>query len=148
PTLDARVQHIAGEVRCPVCEGESAAQSSAPASVQIRDTIRRELQAGQSDSQILTGLVASYGPGILEKPQASGISLVVWVVPVLAVVAAIAGLTWAFARWRAKAAAPAPDDADRALVGQALSPSGRARVGDVGAEGSADADDEEQSGGG
>ena len=120
PTLDARVQHIAGEVRCPVCEGQTAAQSSAPASVQIRDQIQRDIQAGQTDDQILGSLVAAYGPGILEKPQASGVALVVWVVPVVGVVLAATGLGFAFARWRRRLPVTPPSDRDRVLVDEAL----------------------------
>ena len=119
PSLQAQTMHIAGMVRCPVCEGQSAAESQAPASVQIRDQIRQELSAGQSQSQILLGLVAAYGPGILEKPEARGVGLLLWVLPVLAVVAAIAGLALAFARWRPRRAA-AVTPADRMLVDQAL----------------------------
>lgn len=111
--------HIAGLVRCPVCEGQSAAQSDVAASVQIRTQIQQELAAGQSQGRILSGLVAAYGPGILEKPQARGIGLVVWVVPVVAVVAAVAGLALAFARWRPRHA-EAVSEADRELVARAL----------------------------
>lgn len=103
PTLDAQVMHIANEVRCPVCDGETAAQSSAAASVQIRTQIRQELLAGQTSDQILAGLVRAYGPGILEKPQSSGVGLIVWVVPVVATVLAGAALVWAFVRWRRRA---------------------------------------------
>jgi cytochrome c-type biogenesis protein CcmH len=119
PTLDQETQHIAGEVRCPVCEGQSAAQSDSPASQQIRTQIHQELAAGQRQGQILSGLVAAYGPGILEKPEAQGVGLVVWVVPVIAVILAIAGLGAAFARWRPRQGAEVTD-ADRALVERAL----------------------------
>jgi cytochrome c-type biogenesis protein CcmH len=107
PTLDARVMHIANEVRCPVCNGETAAQSSAPASVQIRTEIRQELEAGQTSNQILAGLVRAYGSGILEKPQSTGVGLIVWVAPVVATVLAAAVLVFAFIRWRRRAS---PDD--------------------------------------
>jgi cytochrome c-type biogenesis protein CcmH len=117
--LQAETMHIAGLVRCPVCEGESAAESQAPASVQIRNEIQHELAAGQHQGQILSGLVAAYGPGILEKPEARGVSLVVWVVPVVAVVVAMAGLALAFMRWRPRASAQL-SDSDRALVERAL----------------------------
>jgi cytochrome c-type biogenesis protein CcmH len=121
-SLDARVMHIATEVRCPVCEGQSAAQSQAAASIQIRNQIRQELTAGESEGQILAGLVGSYGPSILEKPQATGVGVVVWVVPVLAVLGGIGGLALAFRRWRLRmAAAPSgPTEADRQLVDEAL----------------------------
>ncbi len=120
PTVAAETTHIASLVRCPVCEGQSAAQSSAPASVQIRAQIQRELVAGEHQGQILAGLVSAYGPGILEQPEASGIDLVVWVIPVIAVVAAVVGLAVAFARWRPRRTPVAVSEADRALVDAAL----------------------------
>ena len=130
PTLEAQTMHIAGLVRCPVCEGQSAAQSDVAASVQIRNQIQQELAAGQSQGRILSGLVAAYGPGILEKPQARGIGLVVWVVPVVAVVAAVAGLALAFARWRPRQA-QAVSEADRELVARALQAPPAADAGQV-----------------
>lgn len=121
-SLDSRVTHIASEVRCPVCEGQSAAQSGSAASIQIRDQIRQELSAGESEGQILAGLVRAYGPSILEKPQATGVGLVVWVLPVLALLGGAGGLVIAFRRWRRGMAPPSsgPSDDDRRLVEEAL----------------------------
>jgi cytochrome c-type biogenesis protein CcmH len=135
PSLQERTMHVAAQVRCPVCEGQSAAESQAPASVQIRDQIQRELSAGESQGQILSGLVAAYGPGILEKPEATGAGLVLWVLPVVALAAAIAGVAVAFARWRPKRAAQV-SPAERELVDQALrdAGSGDHRHGDVAGE--------------
>lgn len=127
PTLDQKVLHIAGEVRCPVCEGQSAAQSDAASSVQIRNQIRQQLQQGRTESQILAGIVQAYGSGILEKPPARGVSLTVWVVPVVAFVVAVAGLALAFSRWRSRSTAAGPSVEDRILVDEAL------RSGDGGA---------------
>ncbi len=121
PTAAAETIHIASLVRCPVCQGQSAAQSNAPASVQIRAQIQRELAAGENQGQILAGLVSAYGSGILEQPEGRGIDLVVWVLPVVAVVVAIVGLAVAFARWRPRRAPVTVSDADRALVEAALS---------------------------
>ena len=123
PSIDAETTHIANEVRCPVCQGETAAQSNTPASIQIRDQIHQELVAGESPSHVLDDLVASYGPSILEKPPAHGIGLVVWVAPIIAVVLAVAGLVLAFARWRPRRSL-AVTDADRALVDRALQDGG------------------------
>jgi cytochrome c-type biogenesis protein CcmH len=118
--LNTRVMHVASEVRCPVCEGQSAAQSQAAASVQIRNQIRQKLLAGESENQILADLVRAYTPSILEKPEATGIGVVVWVLPVLGVVAAACGLALAFRRWGGARAPVTPDDRDRLLVERAL----------------------------
>jgi cytochrome c-type biogenesis protein CcmH len=112
PSLDARVMHIAGEVRCPVCDGETVAQSDAAPSLAIRSQIRQDLQAGQSQSQILASLVRSYGPGILEKPQPSGIGLLVWVLPVVAIAGMAVVVVLTISRWRARAASNVPEDED------------------------------------
>ena len=70
PTMQQRVYNVAGQLRCPVCNGESAAESNTPPSVEMRNQIESWLKAGQSSSQIKSEMVASYGPGILEKPPA------------------------------------------------------------------------------
>jgi cytochrome c-type biogenesis protein CcmH len=121
PTLQQRTMAIAGVVRCPVCVGETAAQSNVPASLEIRATIRSELQAGESRSEILSRLVTSYGPGILEQPPAHGVDVLLWVLPGLAVVLAAAALVLAFLRWRPGRASRVSDD-DRDVVRRLLDP--------------------------
>jgi cytochrome c-type biogenesis protein CcmH len=119
PTLEQRTMSIAGAVRCPVCVGETAAESDVPASVEIRNAIRQDLQAGESRAEILSHLSAAYGPSILEKPPAQGINLLLWVLPALAVLAAVTGLVLAFLRWRPARVSGVSDD-DRRLVGRLL----------------------------
>jgi cytochrome c-type biogenesis protein CcmH len=118
-TLNQRTLDIAGQVRCPACDGESAAQSDVAASVEIRTIIRQQLQAGFSQKQILDDLVASYGPGILEKPQTKGINFLVWSLPVAIGAVALGGLALAFRRWR-PASRAVVTEADRDLVSDAL----------------------------
>lgn len=118
PTLDQRVHHIASQIKCPVCEGQSAADSDSAPSRAIRDDIRQRLLAGQSDHQILDYLVSRY-PGSKLLPDARGVGLIVWVLPLLAVGAAVLALGFAFARWRSRPAPPLTAE-DRALVEQAL----------------------------
>lgn len=98
-TVDGRVRRIAAEVRCPTCEGLSVAESDAPASRTMRDEIRRRIEAGESDGAVRAYLVSRFGKDILLKPEASGVSAVVWVLPVAGLVCALAGLAVAFRRW-------------------------------------------------
>src|SRR3954468_7029493 len=119
PSLDAHVRRVASDVRCPTCEGQSAADSNAAASQAIRDDIRTRIQQGQSDGDIKAFLVSRYGTDILLKPPASGISSLVWVLPVIAFVLAIAGPAVAFRRWRVRSDVTVTPE-DRALVEDAL----------------------------
>jgi cytochrome c-type biogenesis protein CcmH len=118
-TLDSRTRRIAADIRCPTCSGQSAADSDAPTSQEIRALIRERLQQGQSTGQIKAYLVSKYGPRILLRPATHGVSLIVWVLPVVAVAAAAAGLGLTFWRRRAPPSLP-PSDEDRQLVEQAL----------------------------
>ncbi|HEX5505138.1 MAG TPA: cytochrome c-type biogenesis protein CcmH [Thermomicrobiales bacterium] len=111
--LDDEVRQIAEQLRCPVCQGETVADSQAPISVQMRGIIREKLQAGETRDQILQYFVARYGVGILADPPARGFTLGVWVVPIVVLVVGL-GLVFAVLRgWLrgpARAAAPATPD--------------------------------------
>ncbi|MHB8681263.1 MAG: cytochrome c-type biogenesis protein, partial [Acidimicrobiales bacterium] len=82
-----RVAAIDAAVRCPSCEGVSVAQSSAPAALAIRTAVTARVAAGQSDAEIEAFLVGRYGEGILLRPPAGGGIGLVWVLPVLALLA-------------------------------------------------------------
>ena len=114
-----RVRHIASEIRCPTCRNQSAAESDAAAAKAVRDEIDRRVRAGQSDGQVVAFLVSRYGSDILLKPEASGVASLVWVLPVVAVVVAVAALAIAFRRWRARPGVEVSAE-DRALVEQEL----------------------------
>jgi cytochrome c-type biogenesis protein CcmH len=115
-----RVRAIAQEVRCPTCQSLSAAESDAPAAQAVRDEIRDRLRDGQSKGQILAFLASRYGDGILLRPESSGIAGLVWVLPVVAGLLAMAGVAAALRRWRAAAPRTAVTDEDRARVEAAL----------------------------
>ena len=119
PASDAeRASAVAGSVRCPTCAGQSVASSDAPAASQIKAEIERRVAEGESDDQIRAALVRSYGEGILLNPPSSGVAGLVWILPVAAVVIALAGLALALQRWRSAVPVPATDD-DRLLVAEA-----------------------------
>ena len=118
-SVDHRVQRVASEVRCPTCRGLSAAESDAKTAEAVREDIRTRVQQGQGDGQIRAALADRYGADILLRPQGSGVAALVWALPVVAVVLALAGLTIAFRRWSSVTRAK-PSDEDRVLVDRAL----------------------------
>ena len=118
-TESERVLEIASTVRCPTCRQLSAAESDAIAAQAVRDAIRERLRAGDSEEEIRAFLVSRYTESILLKPPATGVSALVWVLPVAAGVVATAGLVVVFRRWRRQQPAT-PTAEDRRLVDDAL----------------------------
>jgi cytochrome c-type biogenesis protein CcmH len=107
-SLYQRTMAVAGEYRCPVCAGESVAASDAPEAVEIKGLVQQWLADGRSQAQIRSYLVRDYGTSILERPPTSGVSVLVWALPGVAVAAGLIGLGFGFARWRR--ANPVPAD--------------------------------------
>lgn len=120
PTLAQRVNAIAGEVRCPSCEDLSAAVSSSQAAVAVRALIRTDLEHGQSKAQIESYLVGRYGPDIILRPSGSGVTGLVWILPVVLALAGLAGAVVVLRRWRGPPVDVEVDDEDRELVQKAL----------------------------
>lgn len=120
-TDEDRARRIAESVMCPKCSGQSVADSDAPSSRAIRTEINDLVAAGRSDDEIRAAIAGSYGEDVLMTPADSGWAGLVWVLPVMVIVAAVAGIGFAFLRWRDTAASRATTtDADRDLVQQAL----------------------------
>jgi cytochrome c-type biogenesis protein CcmH len=106
---ESRAQTLGAQLKCLQCAGESVAASQAPLAQQFRNEIDRQLDQGATDPQILDWFVDRYGEEVLLDPPTSGLSAFIWVLPALAVLAAVVGLWFAFGRWRS--AAPVPQAA-------------------------------------
>jgi cytochrome c-type biogenesis protein CcmH len=111
----ARANALAGEIRCPECQGLSAANSSSTTARAIRVDIRERIEAGQSDAEIRQTYVDRYGESIVLRPEGTGLGLIVWGLPVLALILGGGGLFLALRRWRAEPHVHATE-ADEALV--------------------------------
>lgn len=119
PTAQDRVSSISRTVKCPVCSGESVAESNAPASQEIRRQIAEQVQQGQTDEEIRSFYSAKYGQAILLTPSASGVNVLVWILPIVALALGIAALVIVFRRWSSMPQERASDE-DRELVESAL----------------------------
>ena len=75
------VRAIARKLQCPVCEGTSVADSPSQVARDMRVTIRRKLDAGDSEAAILDFFVTRYGVRVLSEPPRSGFYSAVWWVP-------------------------------------------------------------------
>lgn len=132
-----RVLALTQSIRCPQCAGQSVAESDVSVSREIRREIAQRVEEGQTDDQIRAYFSSAFGPDALLTPPTDGVGGLVWILPVVAVVVAIAGLGVAFRRWSAAVPAQATDD-DRALVDQALHDGTSGNGGTPGGDGDGD----------
>jgi cytochrome c-type biogenesis protein CcmH len=93
-----RASGLLSELRCPACADLSVTQSNAPSAVAIRQYVDQAVAKGQTDGTIESYLVSRYGPGVLLNPPTHGVSSLVWILPVVVVIAAAMGLVLAFRR--------------------------------------------------
>jgi cytochrome c-type biogenesis protein CcmH/NrfF len=86
-STQGRIAHLESMVKCPACDDLSVAESNATSSIAVRHDIARRVHEGQSDTKILTSLEATYGTSILLSPSTSGLGLLLWLVPLAALLA-------------------------------------------------------------
>lgn len=94
-----RAQAIAKTVRCPVCGGETVAESRVSVAVAIRELIARELAAGKTDDEVRAVIETQY-EGTQLVPPSRGFASTVWVLPVVALGLGAFALGSSFRRWR------------------------------------------------
>jgi cytochrome c-type biogenesis protein CcmH len=121
-TPEDRVDAITARIACPVCDGESVFESQNNASRAIRDEVTGLVRANElGDDEIVAFVENRYGAEVLLVPRATGFDALVWVLPAVGAVCALAGLALAFRRWRRDADAVGDvTPEDRALVLAAL----------------------------
>ena len=91
-TLDDQANEISNSLLCPVCQGQSVAESNSNLANDMRQVIRKKLEQGQSREEIVAYFVDTYGEGILGAPPAKGVNLFLWVLPALAIVFGLFGI--------------------------------------------------------
>jgi cytochrome c-type biogenesis protein CcmH len=81
PILEARLQSLAKELRCLVCQNESLADSNADLARDLRREIREMMREGRSDREVVDFLVARYGDFVLYRPPVKSSTLALWAGP-------------------------------------------------------------------
>ncbi|MCZ7574408.1 MAG: cytochrome c-type biogenesis protein CcmH [Ardenticatenaceae bacterium] len=114
-SLDDEALEIAEMLQCPICQNVPVAYSPSPLAGQMREVIRKKLEAGESRQQIIQYFVDRYGESILMEPSKRGFNLVVWRLPFLAVVVGATGIYLLVRQWSRvppppEALPPVPDD--------------------------------------
>jgi cytochrome c-type biogenesis protein CcmH len=120
PSEQDRVAGLGARIMCPVCQGESIAQSGSAMARDMMSLVADRVDGGATDEEIVAELLASYTGAVLLDPPVAGPTLVLWLAPAIALVAGVVVIAW----WRRE---PGPDVAGEAPAGEA--PRGRRAIG-------------------
>lgn len=86
---EARVQAVGKKLRCAVCQGVSIADSPASMARAQLDKVRELVTQNKTDQEIYDYFVERYGEWALMEPKKSGVTLGLWVAPILLLVIGI-----------------------------------------------------------
>jgi cytochrome c-type biogenesis protein CcmH len=98
PALEERLNRLAAELRCLVCQNESIAGSRADLAQDLRQEVRELMKAGRSDAEVTAFLTERYGDFILYRPPVRPGTWLLWFGPALILAGAVAGMVFAARR--------------------------------------------------
>jgi cytochrome c-type biogenesis protein CcmH len=103
PVKELRARDLSRELRCMVCQNQSIDDSDAPLARDLRLLVRERIAAGDSDALVIDFLVARYGEFVLLKPRLERHTLLLWLLPPLALAGGGLAL-WICSRRRSRSA--------------------------------------------
>jgi len=80
---ELRFQQLTHQLRCPMCQNETLADSNAPIARDLRNQIFQMMQQGKSDEEIKQYLVARYSRFVLYDPPLTPGTWLLWFGPLL-----------------------------------------------------------------
>jgi cytochrome c-type biogenesis protein CcmH len=84
---ELRFQQLTRQLRCPMCQNETLADSNAPIARDLRNQIFQMMQQGKSDDEIKQYLVARYSDFVLYNPPLKSGTWLLWFGPLLILLA-------------------------------------------------------------
>jgi cytochrome c-type biogenesis protein CcmH/NrfF len=118
--LEARVNTLAEELRCLVCQNQSLADSHAPLAIDLKNQVREMMAAGRTDAEVVQYLVARYGDFVLYRPPLRASTVLLWLGPALLVILSLFFFVRSMRRMGREAPTVAPVDPDAARRVDAL----------------------------
>lgn len=82
---EPRFQQLANELRCMVCQNQTIADSNAELARDFRNQVKKKINQGQSNDEIVDYMVARYGDYILYRPPFNAVTALLWIGPFLLV---------------------------------------------------------------
>jgi len=94
-----RINDIAKNLNCPTCAGLNLADCRTQTCAQWRGQIGDLVQEGYSEQEVLDFFSERYGEQVLQAPPKSGFTLLLWVLPFIAILAAGGWLVYMMRNW-------------------------------------------------
>lgn len=95
PAIEARMNVLAEDLRCLVCQNESLAGSHAELAEDLRREIRDQMKQGKSDDEVVTYLTDRYGDFVLYRPPFKSYTMLLWLGPLIFL--GVGAVAWYFA---------------------------------------------------
>ena len=83
PELEKRVNEIAAELRCLVCQNQTIADSHAALAVDLKNQVREMVREGKTRDDVVDYMVARYGDFVRYRPPVKPETYLLWVGPFL-----------------------------------------------------------------
>ncbi len=112
---EERFRSLTSELRCLVCQNESLADSQASLADDLRREVYEKMQAGASNKEIVTFLVARYGDFVLYRPRVKPVTYLLWFGPAAFVVLGLGILLYTVRRRARKPEAALTEEERRRL---------------------------------
>ncbi len=100
--LQKTAREIYDLIMCPLCAGQTIAQSSNETSSQMRALVLKKLRQGETKEEILQYFESRYGERIMAKPNKKGFNLILWFFPFVFVALAAIVIYFLIRRWSAR----------------------------------------------
>ena len=89
PIYENRARDLSKGIRCLVCQNQSIDDSDSDLAKDLRRIIRKKIIQGETDNEITQYLVDKYGNFILMKPPLYQDTYILWISPLLLMLAGI-----------------------------------------------------------
>lgn len=121
PVAEARLKHLAVELRCLVCQNQTLADSNAPLAEDLRREVREMIAKNMSDKEIIDFLVSRYGDFVLYRPPMKATTTLLWLGPFVLLAGGAIALVMALRRRGQRLTDAAITDEEHRRVEQLLS---------------------------
>lgn len=109
---EQQFRQLTEQLRCPKCQNNSIADSNSMIAADMRLKVYQLMEQGEDRQQIIDYMVARYGNFVTYEPPVTPSTLILWVLPVLFIIAG-GGMIVLRSRRRAQQATAALDEQQR-----------------------------------